>query len=114
MKSLAYYMKLNYFVTVIQDDEGDFIVSLKDLSGCMSDGPTLQKAFKNLEIAKRLWLRSCLAAKLDVPEPKDDSRFSGKTLLRMPKSLHRDLAQKAKEEKVSLNQLINLSLTVSA
>ena len=111
MKNLAYYLKLNYPVSVVQDDEGDFIVSLKDLHGCMSDGPTLQKAFKNLDIAKRLWIKSRLAANLDVPEPKDDSSYSGRVLLRMPKSLHRDLAQKAKEEKVSLNQLINLNLT---
>ena len=114
MKNMAYYMKLNYPVSVVQDEEGDFIVSLKDLSGCVADGSTLQKAFKNLEVAKNLWVKSRLAAGLGVPEPEDDSRYSGKVLLRMPKSLHRDLAQKAKEEKVSLNQLINLSLKAAA
>lgn len=34
------------------------------------------------------------------------SGYSGKISLRVPKSLHRDLAQKAKDEGISLNQLI--------
>lgn len=40
-------------------------------------------------------------AKLSPPR-----EYSGKVNLRMPKSLHRDLARKASEEGVSLNQLM--------
>lgn len=37
--------------------------------------------------------------------------YSGKLNIRIPKSLHRILVEKAKEEKVSLNQYINYQLS---
>lgn len=36
----------------------------------------------------------------------EEFEYSGKVNLRMPKSLHRDLVHRAKQEGVSLNQLI--------
>lgn len=39
--------------------------------------------------------------------------YSGKVNLRMPKSLHRDLARRAQEEGVSLNQMIVTALARS-
>jgi antitoxin HicB len=36
--------------------------------------------------------------------------YSGKVNLRMPKSLHRDLARRAEEEGVSLNQFMVVTL----
>jgi antitoxin HicB len=36
--------------------------------------------------------------------------YSGKVNLRMPRSLHRDLARRAEEEGVSLNQLMVVAL----
>lgn len=39
--------------------------------------------------------------------------YSGKVNLRMPKSLHRDLARRAQEEGVSLNQMIVTTLARS-
>ena len=40
-----------------------------------------------------------------IPEPIADRRFSGKFNLRVPESLHRELALAAAEEGVSLNRL---------
>lgn len=42
----------------------------------------------------------------DVGKPEDESRHSGKLLVRMPASLHDELARAAAREGVSLNQLI--------
>ena len=39
-----------------------------------------------------------------IPKPKRDEDYSGKLVLRLPKSLHRELAERAKYENVSLNQ----------
>jgi len=47
-----------------------------------------------------------------VPEP-ITADYSGQLRLRMPKSLHQTLAEKAKEEKISLNQYINYQLARS-
>ena len=50
-----------------------------------------------------------------MPEPRDTDleAFSGKFNLRVPKSLHRDLARKADAENVSLNQLVVATLARS-
>lgn len=42
----------------------------------------------------------------DIPLPSSDNSYSGKLLVRMPKSLHRRLAETAEREGVSLNQYI--------
>ena len=42
-----------------------------------------------------------------VPEPVADRRFSGKFNVRVPQSLHRELAIAAAEEGVSLNRLVS-------
>jgi len=54
---------------------------------------------------KKAWLETALKDNIKIPEPsKGVDDYSGKINLRMPKSLHRILAKKVKEEKVSLNQ----------
>lgn len=40
----------------------------------------------------------------------EEREYSGKVLLRMPRSLHRDLSHRAEEENASLNQLIVTAL----
>ena len=41
---------------------------------------------------------------LDIPEPKKTGNYSGKFNIRIPKSLHQQLAIEAENEGVSLNQ----------
>lgn len=45
-----------------------------------------------------------------IPEPSSKKEYSGKFVLRVPKSLHRKLASLAEEEGVSLNHLLNTLL----
>lgn len=42
-----------------------------------------------------------------IPEPIGERRFSGKFNVRVPESLHRELALAAAEERVSLNRLVS-------
>ena len=46
-----------------------------------------------------------------IAEPRPDSSHSGRLLLRMPQSLHRELARAAESREVSLNSFITSSLT---
>jgi hypothetical protein len=60
------------------------------------------------------WIEAARAAGNPIPEPSQpalDSIYSGKILVRMPRSLHAQLAQGAKTEAVSLNQHIVFLLT---
>jgi predicted RNase H-like HicB family nuclease len=88
----------------VEFEEGEYIVTFPDLVGCMSGGPTIEEALKNAAEAKRLWIEVTLERGMEVPEPAGN--YSGRLVLRMPKSLHRDLAMRAKREGVSLNQYL--------
>lgn len=67
----------------------------------MSDGETPEEALANLDDAKKCWIETNLELGHPVPEPGLDN-FSGQLRLRMPRSLHRALSEKAKDERVSL------------
>lgn len=104
-KDLDYYMSLPYRVEVIPDEEeGGFALHCPDLNGCMTCAETLEDGFKMLEDAKRCWFTACLEDGIPIPEPTRLEDYSGQFKLRLPKSLHRLLAQKSSEEGVSMNQ----------
>ena len=102
-------MSLDYPVQLVrQDEDGDvfWLAEIPDLPGCMTDGATPDEALENLEDAKRLWVETLMGDGFDVPEPTQSREYSGKLLVRMPKSLHERLALSASREGVSLNQYV--------
>ena len=74
-----------------------------DLPGCISDGATPEDAIKNVEDALQSWIATAEEFGDPIPEPGTASRHSGKWVMRVSKSLHMRLAQRAKAEGVSLN-----------
>ena len=88
-----------------------------DLPGCSAFGETQHEALTELQSAIDAWIEAASAAGNPIPEPSQpaaESIYSGKILVRMPKSLHAQLAQAAKTETVSLNQHIVFLLTWAA
>jgi antitoxin HicB len=84
-----------------------------ELPGCMTDGATPAEALANLEEAMLLWFETAISAGQSIPEPapppslrEDLAQYSGKMILRMPRTVHRDLALGAQREGVSINQLV--------
>ena len=67
-------------------------------------GETISEAYDNLIEATEGWLETKLENGFPIPEPIGDEKYSGKFVLRIPKSLHRHLATNAEKEGVSLNQ----------
>lgn len=106
MPSVEDYLNLQYPVTLYPDPEGGYVAQIKDLPGCLTQGETLDEAIANINEARELWIETAYEALDDIPLPSTDDTYSGKLLLRMPKSLHRRLAQTAELEGVSLNQYI--------
>ena len=92
---------------VTADEGGGYLIEFPDLPGCMSDGETVEDAIANGAEAKRDWIAAMVAAGRPVPAPTAEAAegYSGKWVLRTPKSLHRGLAERAREEGVSLNAL---------
>jgi antitoxin HicB len=109
-KSVEYYMNLPYKIELQRDPEGGWFVQVKELPGCMSQGETPEEAIAMIQDAMRGWIEVSLEDGDPIPEPRPLDDYSGKFVVRVPKSLHRDLVDAAEREGVSLNQYINVAL----
>ena len=104
-KTVDYYMNLAYRMEIVRDtDEGGYVISFPELPGCLTTGETIEKAVKNAGDAKKAWLKAALEEGIDIREPDCDDNYSGQFKLRIPKSLHRLLAENSRREGVSMNQ----------
>lgn len=104
-KDLDYYLGLPYTIQLHRSPEGGFVADVVELPGCISQGDTPAEAVEMVLDAMRSWITTALADGDPVPEPAPDA-YSGRFVLRIPKSLHRSLAVQAAQEGVSLNQFI--------
>lgn len=105
MKTLEEYMKMPYKLEIIPDyDEDGYVASYPELPGCISCGETIADAVKNIEDAKREWIKTSIEEKLEIAEPDDLESYSGQFKLRVPKSLHKTLSEDSKKEGISMNQ----------
>ena len=112
MKTLEYYMNLPYRLEIIPDaDEGGFVASYPELRGCLTCGDTIESVAANAEDCKRAWLVAAMEDNLEIPEPSDVSEYFGQFKLRIPKSLHKSLAEHSKAEGISMNQYCLYLLT---
>lgn len=91
--------------------EDGYVASIAELPGCLTQGETLEEAMTMIQDAKAGWIDLALQDGREIPEPITDEQYSGKFNVRIPKSLHKELAIKAKEENVSLNQLTTYLLS---
>ncbi len=99
---------LKYQVTIkplSKEDGGGYLVEYLDLPGCMADGATVEETLKEGEDAILAWIRSAEEDWEQIPEPNSIDKYSGQWRIRVPKSLHAKLDNKAKLEGVSLNTL---------
>jgi len=104
-KDLNYYMSLNYKVEVIEDkEEGGYVLSCPELKGCVTCADTIQHGFEMIEDAKKCWLTACLEDGITIPEPNNINDYSGQFKLRIPKSLHKILTERSRQEGISMNQ----------
>lgn len=101
------YMNLPYDFVIkqITDESGTYFHAIVlELDGCQSTGETLQEAYEGIQEAMGGWIEAKLANGFTVPMPIDTGSYSGKFVLRLPKSLHGRLVMEAEKEGVSLNQ----------
>jgi antitoxin HicB len=105
-KDLKFYLNLRYPVTIHPDPDGGYVAEIEELPGCMTQAETIDEAFKAIEDARQLWIKTAYEDGQDIPLPRDMEEYSGKFMVRIPRSLHRNLVRAAKREGVSLNQYI--------
>lgn len=103
-KPLAEYLETAYRFTTVPDDNAGFFVSYPDLPGCMTQVERIEDVGTMAAEILTLWLETAYEQGLEIPEPSAPSHYSGKFVLRLPRSLHRSLVESAEQEGVSLNQ----------
>ena len=105
MRTIDDYMSLNYRMEIVEDkEEGGFVVSYPELPGCITCGETMESAIANAQDAKKDWVQAALEEGIEIHEPDSLEEYSGQFKLRIPRSLHRSLAEHSKREGISMNQ----------
>lgn len=105
MKTLNDYLAMSYRMEIVEDkDEGGFVVSFPELPGCITCGETIESAVASAEDAKKAWFEAAFESGVVIHEPDSLEEYSGQFKLRIPKSLHRSLAEHSKKEGISMNQ----------
>ena len=105
MRSIEEYMRLPYRMEVIPDTaEGGYVIRFPELPGCLTCADTLEEAVRNAADCKKEWLAAAMEDGIDIPEPVSEDEYSGQFKLRIPKSLHKSLAEHSKAEGISMNQ----------
>ncbi len=112
-KTVEDYLDLPYHIEVIRDNDEEnpgWVARVIELPGCITQGDTFDELGEMVEDAMRGWIGVALEDGIPIPEPAPDEEYSGKFVVRLPRSLHRQLAETASREGVSLNQFVNVAL----
>jgi antitoxin HicB len=111
-KNLDYYMNLPYTIMIEQEEDNDgsicYVASILELPLCIGAGKTTEEAVKELELHKRLKLKSHLEEGFPIPEPQTE--YSGNINIRVDPELHARLAHEAAAYDMSLNKYTSLIL----
>lgn len=91
-----------------ENEGGGFIATVPDLPGCMADGATMEEALQDVAGAVEAWLATAEEEDRAIPMP---NAARGVYTQRLPKTLHAELAEIARVEGVSLNQLVTMALS---
>jgi RNA polymerase sigma-B factor len=120
-RGLAHYLSLPYKVAVRPERGGSrpfWSAAVEELPGCRVRGRTPEEAVARMRPAMEKWLRTALAEQREIPlpaagdasKPRRASTHSGRFLVRMPGTLHAQLAEAAEGEEVSLNRFVTDAL----
>ena len=88
------------------EEGGGYLVEYPDVPLCQSDGETIEEAIVNSRDALEGSLMSYLQDNKPLPKPSSGQAYSGTFRVRMSRTLHAQIAARAKEEGVSLNLFV--------
>lgn len=83
-----------------------FIATCPEFSGLSAFGDTADEALREAQVALELFVEEMQESGEPLPVPQPAHTYSGQFRARLPRSLHRQLAERAEEEGVSLNTLV--------
>jgi len=92
------------------DELGGYTATIQEFPGCIAEGDTPNEALHNLDNAAASWIEAQLALGQTIPEPLALYGYSGKIALRIPRGLHKRVAEMAQSDGVSINQFLTNAL----
>jgi antitoxin HicB len=110
MLTAAEYLKKPYGRLLVPEEDGGYRGEIIEFPGVFAEGETAAETAANLENAAESWVEATIARGQTIPQPLEELEYSGKLVVRLPKSLHRRAAYAANREGVSLNQFIVSSI----
>lgn len=106
LESVESYLSLPYARRLTPDADGGFVGTIQEFPGCIAEGESAQEALENLEASAASWIESQIELGQEIPKPIDYFRYSGKIALRIPRGIHKQVAELANSEQTSVNQLL--------
>jgi len=104
-------MTIKYSFNIAWSDEDEeYVATCPAFPGLSAYGATEEEALAEAKVALGLFIESCQDRNIPLPEPQVVENYSGQTRLRLPKHLHRQAAQAAESQGMSLNQVLILAL----
>jgi RNA polymerase sigma-B factor len=101
-----------YHIELVEDAPGGrWTAQVAEMPDCTAQGDTADEAARLVQGAMRERAATRAAKDPGKTKPRPTATHSGRLLIRMPQSLHADLAQAAEHEDVSLNQFITNALS---
>jgi len=95
-----------YARRLVPDETGGYVASIQEFPGCIAEGDTADEAIKNLDEATASWVEVALSNGYEIRDPVSFHGYSGKIALRIPRGLHKQVAELAELEDSSINQLL--------
>lgn len=105
-RTLDDYLGLGYVYEVVPAEEGGSVVRYTDLPSCFAqveEGEDIRQVARDVLTE---WLTLALEDGDDIPVPQAAREYSGRFVLRVPRSMHASLATAADREGVSTNTYI--------
>jgi predicted RNase H-like HicB family nuclease len=87
-------------------EDDAYIARCLEFPSLATHGPSPEAALSELRMLVTDIVTEMRSNNEGVPEPLGIRTYSGKLVLRLPKSTHRDIAIRATEEEVSINQFL--------
>jgi len=88
------------------EEDGEYVATCPAFPGLSALGETEEEALAEAKVALRLFIKTCEERGIPLPESESVQEYSGQFRVRLPKSLHRQAAQLAAMDGISLNQVV--------
>lgn len=110
-KSLSSYLDLPWTYTITQEVDKEtgkiYTVRVNELSGVVSDAPTIEEVMALIKEAMMLSFKMYQEAGEEIPEPISKKNFAGNIAYRTTSERHYLIAREARKRNMSLSQIID-------